>query len=153
MKLLHYPPTPSPLPSFLSSLYGNIDLTFQSVASSPYTNKSGFVSKAQICDGIGSPTPTYIYVQFTGSNYILAQSGILIASGNSTQDTIGASIFSYMLSNSSPTFWPDFLTAHCYGQISGALFRTRGPDPKGQTMMQTPREPLPARHKTRRHKK
>ncbi len=140
MRLLHYPPAPSPLPSFLSSLYGNIDLTFQSVASSPYANKSGFVSKAQICTGIGSSPPTYIYVQFTGASYILKQEGILIASGNSGQDVIGASIFNYMLNNSSPTFWPDFLDAHCYGQISGALFRKRGPDLKGQTMMQTARK-------------
>ncbi len=141
MGFFAYPPTPSPLPGWMSSPYGNIDLTFQSVASSPYPNKSGFVSKAQICTGIGSSPPTYIYVQFTNSAYVLQQAGILIASGNSTQDGIGASIFSYMLSNPSPTFWPDFLDAHCYGQISGALFRTNGPHPKGQSMMRSARNP------------
>ena len=140
MGLLSYPPTPSPVPGFLSTLYGNIDLTFQSVVSSPTPNTSGFVSKAQICTGIGFSPPTYVYVQFTGSNYILAQSGILIASGNATQDAIGASIFSYMLSNPSPTFWPNFLNAHCYGQITGALFRTKGQDRKGQSMMATKRK-------------
>jgi molybdate transport system substrate-binding protein len=140
MGLLLYPPIHTPLPGFLSSLYGNIDLTFQSVVSSP-NNTSGFVSKAQICTGIGGSTPTYIYVQFTNVAYMLAQSGILIASGNSTQDGIGSDIFNYMLSNSSPTFWPDFLNDHCYGQISGSLFRTSGPDPKGQTLMTTARKP------------
>lgn len=114
MRLLHYPPLPSPYPSWLSTPYGNIDLTFQSVANSPYTNKSGFVSKAQICSGINGSPPTYIYVEFTGSNYLLQQKGILIASGNGTQDGIGVQIFNYMLSNPNPSFWPNFLSAHCY---------------------------------------
>lgn len=104
---------PNPLPAYLSSKYSNIDLTFQSVAASPYPNKSGFVSKAQICGGIGGGSPTYVYVAFTGSNYLLDQKGILIASGDGT-DSIGSDVFDWMLSNPSGTYWSTFLTNHCY---------------------------------------
>lgn len=105
-----------------SPLYDNIDLTFQSVASSPYPNKSGFVSKSQVCDGSGSIDSSYVGIEFkynsnSSSNYLPFQSGILVTSGNSGQDAIGASIFSFMLSNSDPTYWSDFLVAHCYEQI------------------------------------
>jgi hypothetical protein len=120
MGLFAYPATPLPSPGYLSTPYSNIDSTFQSVAASPYTNKSGFVSKAQICGGIApikSGTPDYVYVEFTGSRYVQRQAGIRIDSGNSTQNGIGADIINYMLNNSDITFWPNFLTNHCYGQI------------------------------------
>jgi molybdate transport system substrate-binding protein len=103
-------------------LYGNIDDTFQSVAGTSPVNQSGFVSKSQVCGGI-YPTqnpPTYVYVSFSDSSFLLDQSGILIKSNNGT-DTAGAAIFSYMLSLSggSPPWatWNDFLTAHCYNPI------------------------------------
>ncbi|MFG1270486.1 substrate-binding domain-containing protein [Xanthobacter versatilis] len=117
---------PENIPSSVSNpLYDNIALTFQSVANSPYTNKSGFVSKAQICSGISSSPPTYIYIAFTYNGtvspptdaYLRKQSGILIASGNSTQNSWGVAIKNYMLSNSDPTYWPTFLNTHCYAPI------------------------------------
>ena len=102
-----------------STYYANIDLTFASVTGG--TNKSGFVSKAQICNGIAPaaspPNHLYTYIEFTGSNYRLLQGGIRIASGVPAQDTIGTNLLNFMLNNSSPTYWPNFLTAHCYGQI------------------------------------
>jgi molybdate transport system substrate-binding protein len=112
---------PNPLPAYLSTKYANIDLTFASVTGG--TNKSGFVSKAQICNGIApnkAGTPDYVYVEFTGSNYRLMQGGIRIASGVPAQDTIGTDFFEFMINhdpNDDPTYWPDFLTNHCYGQI------------------------------------
>ncbi|WP_292619317.1 substrate-binding domain-containing protein [Nitrobacter sp. 62-23] len=109
------PPAGDPSVAFLSDpYYDNIDLTLQSVDDG--TNKSGFVSKGQICGSIGGGSPAYVYVQFTGSNYLLDQRGILIKSGDPTvQDPIGADIFDYMLNNPhGPTTWPSFLSAHCY---------------------------------------
>jgi molybdate transport system substrate-binding protein len=109
---------PNPLPAYLSSKYANIDLTFASVTGG--TNKSGFVSKAQICSGVApikSGTPDYVYVEFTGSNYVLLQGGIRIDSGVPAQDTIGTDLLDFMLNNVSGTYWPNFLTNHCYGQI------------------------------------
>jgi ABC-type molybdate transport system substrate-binding protein len=100
----------SPVPSWMHNpLYDNIDLTYAAVIGG--TDKSGFVSKAQICGNLGTVT----YIAFTG--YLLNQNGILINSGNSTQNALGSSIMSYMLSNSSPTFWSTFLTNHCYNTI------------------------------------
>jgi molybdate transport system substrate-binding protein len=122
-----YTVTTGSVPAWMHSpLYDNIDLTFQSVTmGSPPPNKSGFVSKAQICSGIDPNSPVYTYIEFTNSKYVLDQKGILIKSGDSTQNALGASLFNYMLSNGDPDFWPDFLTDHCYGQISGALFKQK----------------------------
>lgn len=106
------------VPAWVTSpLYANISLTFDGVALSPYNNTSGFVSKAQICSGINPSSPTYSYIAFTNAKYVLAQHGILINSGNSTQNTLGAAIRSYMLANSNPSFWSTFLTDHCYAPI------------------------------------
>jgi len=113
--------TLSPIPSWIHTpLYANIDLTFQSVATSPYPNKSGFVSEGQICSGIGMSPPTYIYAEFTNSAYTLSQDLILIKSGNSTQNGIGSAIQNWMLSNADPGYWSGFLDENCYGQISGS---------------------------------
>lgn len=104
-----------PIPSYIHTpLYDNIDVTFQSVTAG--TNKSGFVSKSQICGGIAPVSPViYTYIAFTG--YLLDQKGILINSGNSTQNALGASLKSFMLSNPSPTYWSTFLSTNCYASI------------------------------------
>ena len=122
------------IPTWIHSpLYANIDLTYQSVAGTSPPNKSGFVSKAQVCDGSGHiDTSLFVGIEFkynggTSSDYLPYQSGILTTSNNSSQDAIGASIFSFMLSNSDPTYWSDFLVAHCYEQIpaTAKVFATK----------------------------
>lgn len=104
-------------PSGVHALYPNITNTFNSVTDT--TNKSGFVSKSQICSGIapihGSP-PDYTYIEFTNAKYMRVQKGILIKSGDNTQNGLGASIFNYML-NQGGTFWDDFLEDHCYAAL------------------------------------
>jgi molybdate transport system substrate-binding protein len=112
-------PTKGTVPTGVHSpLYGNITLTFNSVTDT--TNKSGFVSKSQICAGIAphhASPPDYIYIAFTHSSYMRVQKGILFDSGDGTQNALGSSLKDYMLSNSDPNFWPNFLDAHCYAPI------------------------------------
>ncbi len=104
-------------------LYPNIDLTFQSVTTgSPPPNTTGFVSKGQICSGIGDNPLLYIYIEFTNSKYTLTQKGILVKAGNATQDGYGRSLFNFMLHNSDPSYWSNFLEENCYGQITGSRF-------------------------------
>jgi hypothetical protein len=108
---------PPSSPTWISSLYDNISLTFNSVAVTPFPNKSGFVSKAQICSGITGSPPTYVYVEFTNSKYLLNQKGILIDSQDSNENNLGAALWDYMLDNPNMSFWPNFLSTHCYGPI------------------------------------
>jgi molybdate transport system substrate-binding protein len=122
MSLVSYtatPPTPpSPLPSWMHSpLYDNIDLTFSSV---PSPNPAGFVSKSQICPLIKSFNPSLVYIGFEG--YPVAQSGILIDSGDSTQNSIAAALRGYIstlqtTSTGTGNAWGDFLVDHCYMHI------------------------------------
>ncbi|MFC7286782.1 substrate-binding domain-containing protein [Herminiimonas glaciei] len=109
----------SSIPAWVNNpLYGNISLTFDAVATSPFPNKSGFVSKAQICDGVAPASPViYTYVAFTNAKYVLNQNGILIDSGNAGQNALGASLRTFMLANSDPNYWSGFLSTHCYAPI------------------------------------
>jgi ABC-type molybdate transport system substrate-binding protein len=116
--------SPPSSPTWVNNpLYANITVTLNAVATG--SNKSGFVSKGQICPDIGVPSPTYIYVEFTNSKYTLHQKAIAIASGDAGQDALGASLLSYMLSDL--TFWNAYLEESCYGQITGSrLFAHHG---------------------------
>lgn len=104
----------SPPSGVHTPLYSNITLTFDSVTDG--TNKSGFVSKSQICEGIApihASPPVYTYIEFTNAKYVRVQKGIAIKSGDGT-DSTGAGIFNYMLSDPN---WNDFLEDHCYAPI------------------------------------
>ncbi len=109
--------TTDPIPSWMHSpLYDNIDLTFASIIDG--TNRSGFVSKAQLCS---PPSPltvsSFTYAEFTNSAYMLNQKGVLLASGDTTEDAVGASLWNYMLSTTNRTAWNSFLTSKCYGTL------------------------------------
>jgi len=99
---------PGTIPSYVHSpLYGNIGDTFTSVTNG--TNKSGFVSKGQICSGIGGATPTYIYVAFTNSNFALHQYAIRLNSNAAA--TALDSYITYLVSGGT---WSSFLASNCY---------------------------------------
>jgi molybdate transport system substrate-binding protein len=97
---------PGTIPGWVQSpLYDNIDLTFSAVGTGSI--KSGFVSKAQICDIYGD----IAYVQFTSSDYILNQKAILLDSSNS----VASDLNNYVQDEIENDGWDDFLIDHCYG--------------------------------------
>lgn len=96
-------------PSWMHALYANIDLTLTSVTPDNI-NKSGFVSKAQICTILSSAK----YIAFTNAHYVLNQKAILL----NTSNTVASDLNSYLTGQLPPaTGWNTFLTAHCYGTL------------------------------------
>jgi len=105
---------PNTVPSWVySTLFSNIDLTYSSVING--TTKSGFVSKAQICDQINGTSPAVTYVEFTNSDIVLDQKAILLKS--STTDPVAAALNSYIQGRMTAGTWNSFLTSNCYGTL------------------------------------
>lgn len=105
---------PNTIPSWVHSpLYSNIDLTYTAVNNG--TLKSGFVSKAQLCEQIkGNTTPAVTYVEFTGTDCTLDQKAILLNSS----DTVSSALNSYIQGRITAGTWnTPFLSDHCYGSI------------------------------------
>ena len=97
-----------------SPLYDNIGLTFNSVTDG--TNKSGWVSKAQICSGLSGSPPNYVYVGFTHADYTLHQWAIQLNTGTGYE--AATALHDYInttLACPSGTGWTNFLSTHCYG--------------------------------------
>jgi len=105
------PGLPGTIPSWVHSpLYDNIDVTFSAVGTGGI--KSGFVSKAQICDIYGDVA----YVQFTSPDYLLNQKAILLDSSDSTNppSTVAGKLSKWVKDEIANDGWDDFLIDHCY---------------------------------------
>ncbi len=103
---------PGTIPGWVHSpLYDNVDLTFQAVGTGSI--KSGFVSKAQICDMYNDVA----YVQFTSPDYVLNQKAILLDSSDSANPptTVAGTLSKWVKDEIANDGWDDFLTDHCYG--------------------------------------
>lgn len=99
--------TTQPTPAWVRNpLFPNIGQTLDALNNE--VTKTAFISKAQVCGALAN----YTYIQFDG--YLLDQKGILIDTGDATQNALAASIKDFMMANSDPTYWSGFLTAHCY---------------------------------------
>lgn len=102
---------PGTIPAWVRSpLYDNIDLTFAAVGTTGI--KSGFVSKAQICNIYGDVA----YVQFTSPDYLLNQKAILLDSSDSTNPptTVAGTLSKWIKDEIANDGWDDFLTDNCY---------------------------------------
>ncbi|MDR1728680.1 MAG: hypothetical protein LBT74_12280 [Acidobacteriota bacterium] len=106
----------SPTPDWIyAPLSDNIAQTFNIVAGGTTTAKAGFISKAQICAGIApnipSPnTPDYVYVAFTGEDYLREQTAALTPTSNATSASLNVFI-QKKINNGS---WGTFLADNCY---------------------------------------
>ena len=108
---------PGTIPSWVyPTLFSNIDLTYAAIEAGTNGIKSGFVSKAQICDQIkGITTPAVTFVEFTGTGCTLDQKAILLKPSG---DSVAAALNSYIRGQMPPNSgWNTFLTAHCYGTL------------------------------------
>ncbi|HET6419270.1 MAG TPA: hypothetical protein VFG19_03885 [Geobacteraceae bacterium] len=103
---------PSVLPSWVySTLFANIDLTYDAVIAGTGGIRSGFVSKGQICGQLGSVT----YVEFTDSTCELDQKAILLKKSNGSPNATAAALNNYIQGRITNGTWDTFLSAHCYG--------------------------------------
>jgi ABC-type molybdate transport system substrate-binding protein len=90
-------------------LYSNIDLTYASIINN--VNKSGFVSKAQICSILGSTR----YIEFPG--YQIDQEAILLKTLIGSPNATAAGLDSYVQGQIDSGDWNTFLLNHCYGTL------------------------------------
>jgi molybdate transport system substrate-binding protein len=102
---------PGTVPAYVHT-YVNVANAFNAVTSG--TDTSGWVSKAQIIDGIGGGTPTYVYVAFTHDDYALHQWAVPLDTNNAAVSALHSYI-NTTLGCPSGNDWLDFLDDHGYG--------------------------------------
>jgi len=111
---------PTTIPSWgYSTLFDNIDLTYDAIIAGTGGIKSGFVGKSQICSRISSGIPAnqVSYVEFTGTDCRLQQAAILLKTLSGTNNTTASALNSYIQGRISGGTWNTFLTSECYGTL------------------------------------
>ncbi|NLW36826.1 MAG: hypothetical protein GXY80_15320 [Syntrophorhabdus aromaticivorans] len=107
---------PDTIPSYVySPLWGNIGICYDKVMD--HTTKTGFVGKSQICNGSGGvDTNTYVYVEFTASQYLLTQKAIKLntSDGATALDDYITSMRNISSCSTGSGSWCEFIRKYCY---------------------------------------
>ena len=106
---------PTTIPAYVRDpLYVNVNNVLNAVVGG--TDRSGWLSKAQICNGSGNVnTGSYVAVSFSDSKFALHQWAIQLNTGSGYE--AATALHNYInttLGYPSGTGWTNFLNNHCY---------------------------------------
>ena len=116
--LRNVPDNSASIPTWIHKpLWSNIAQTFNAVVpvtgASP-VSEAAFVGKSQICSGIKNSPSDYVYVEFTGGDYLLTQNAVITPNASGDSLTVVEALYNNIQYRKQNGSWSVFLAGHCY---------------------------------------